>query len=283
MVIDPAPANQDVLNFDERLVDVVAPLVPHTQSPGPLLPTERALRYPAVAPQRLAAVQATASQARLNAALAQSAPQGLGVVSFIGMNLLWTVTWPAAFAPHKGNCIYHRQKPLAVSHIRSRQSRCQGQAILVYDLMALRACFAPVHRRRANRLALRPPFFAPRARIKMLSTLVRLQSIWWAASSLASRVSCSVCQTHAWCQSRRRRQQVMPEPQPISAGRSSQASPVLRTNRMPVKARRSAMGGRPRLPGWARCGGRSGSTTAHKASLTSSFAITGLHPAKHFC
>ncbi len=43
-------------------------------------------------------------------------------------------------------------------------------------------------------------------------------------------------QTPASFQSWSRRQQVMPQPQPISAGRSSQGMPVLRTKRMPVRA-----------------------------------------------
>ncbi len=43
-------------------------------------------------------------------------------------------------------------------------------------------------------------------------------------------------------QSRSRRQQVMPDPQPISWGSISQGMPLFRTNRMPVKAWRSLMG-----------------------------------------
>jgi len=76
----------------------------------------------------------------------------------------------------------------------------------------------------------------------------------------------------ARCQSRRRRQQVMPDPQPISCGRYSHGMPVLRTKRIPVSAARSATIGRPPL-GRGGCLGNSGSITAHRSSLTSGLAI----------
>ena len=54
-------------------------------------------------------------------------------------------------------------------------------------------------------------------------------------------------------------------PVPLSAGRFSQARPVLRTNRMPVRVCRWARGGRPPFGrgGW---GGRAGAMTAHRAA-----------------
>ncbi len=69
----------------------------------------------------------------------------------------------------------------------------------------------------------------------------------------------------ACCQSRSRRQQVMPLPQPISAGRYSHGSPVLSTNRMPVSAARSGTGGRPPF-GQGLAGGSNGSIILHKSS-----------------
>ena len=299
MVIQPAPANHRVLDLDERLVDVVAPLIAYPQTPRPLLPTERALHHPPEATQLLAALDAPAGQPWHNAAFTQALTQFLVVISFVRMNLSWAATRPASLAPHRRDCIHRCQQPLAVRDIGSRKQGRQRQAVSVYDLVALRAGFPPIHRRRARRLARRPPFFAaslpsfaaslpsfaraPLARIKRLSTLARLQSIRRAASSFASRVSCSVCHTPACCQFLRRRQQVIPEPQPISWGKSSQPMPLLRTNKMPVKAARSGTGGRPRLPGRARCGGKRGSTSAQSSSETSAFAIPLLYPTSHFC
>lgn len=283
MMIDPAPTDQGVFNRDECHVDVVASLVTHAQPPGALLPAKRPLRHPAKTAQLLAAFHPTAREPRFNPALSQPTTQLLVVIGFVCIHLRGAMAWSAPLATHKWNDIHHGQQLLPVSDIGSRQQRCQWQAVPVYHLVTLGARSAPIHRRRPNRLAERPPFFAPLARTKRLSTLARLQSIWWAASSLASSISWSLCHTPAWCQFRSLRQQVMPLPHPISAGKSSQASPVLRTKRIPVSALRSGTGGRPRLPGWARWSGRSGSTTAQSASLTSSFAMTGLYPARHFC
>src|SRR5471032_2056969 len=66
------------------------------------------------------------------------------------------------------------------------------------------------------------------ARIEEESTMTRDQSIWSAARKRASNTSCSSSQTPAACQSRRRRQQLIPLPQPISCGSRSQRRPVCR-------------------------------------------------------
>lgn len=62
-----------------------------------------------------------------------------------------------------------------------------------------------------------------------------------------SNAKCSRSQTPLACQSRRRRQHVMPLPKPNSWGRSSHGIPVCRTNRMPFSATRSSTRGRPPL------------------------------------
>ena len=61
-----------------------------------------------------------------------------------------------------------------------------------------------------------------------------VNKIWWIWS-----------QTPAACQSRKRFQQVMPQPQPISCGKSSQGMPVLRMKMIPVRTLRSSRKGRP--------------------------------------
>jgi hypothetical protein len=57
-----------------------------------------------------------------------------------------------------------------------------------------------------------------------------------------SRTRWILSHTPVACQSRSRRQQVMPDPQPISCGRYSQGMPVRSTKRIPVKAWRSGTG-----------------------------------------
>jgi len=79
-----------------------------------------------------------------------------------------------------------------------------------------------------------------------------------ASSSLSNNNAWILSQVPSSCQSRSRRQQVIPLPQFNSAGKSSHPMPVLRTNKMPVNAARWGTGGRPPL-GERTCGGRSGS------------------------
>jgi hypothetical protein len=77
------------------------------------------------------------------------------------------------------------------------------------------------------------------------STLMRDQPMRSAASSLARSISRNRSQTPACCHSRSRRQQLMPEPQPISCGSISQGIPDCGTNGMPVSTARSPNGLRP--------------------------------------
>src|SRR4051812_49882905 len=76
----------------------------------------------------------------------------------------------------------------------------------------------------------------------------------------------------ASCQSLSRRQQVMPEPQPISCGSISQGMPLFSTNRMPVRAARSSTGGRPPFGRGGR-DGRRGANRDQKASETRGAAV----------
>jgi hypothetical protein len=93
--------------------------------------------------------------------------------------------------------------------------------------------------------------------------------------SSANSNSCSRSQTPAACQSRNRRQQVSPHPQPNSCGSIVHGMPLRKTNRIPVSASRLPTGGRPPLVE-AITGGRSGWTRSHNASETNAFAMTVL-------
>jgi hypothetical protein len=133
--------------------------------------------------------------------------------------------------------------------------------------MALRARLAPVRRVRACR---RAPFFAA---IEALSREARLKSIPFWRPSRSRSACCRRSHTPAPCQSRRRRQQVMPEPQPISRGSNSHGVPERSTNRIPVSAARSDVRGRPPF-NLAPSGGSSGAISAQRPSGRSGLAIS---------
>jgi hypothetical protein len=142
----------------------------------------------------------------------------------------------------------------------------QRRAVAVDDQMMLAAKTAAVDRRRAGLLA--PPL----ARTCELSTTARDQSIAPAYWSSSNSTWCRRCQTPASFHSCSRRQHVMPDPQPISWGRSSHGTPVFKTKMIPVNAARSGTRGRP-----VTCGsrtGRIGSIRAHNPSGRRGFAMT---------
>src|SRR5204862_4522494 len=151
-----------------------------------------------------------------------------------------------------------RLEELAVVVVGGGVPGAQRDAMAIDQEVVLRAGLRPVGRIRPG---CGPPFFARRL---PESRLARLQSIRSAAPRRSSSSVCSRCQTLALFQSRSRRQQVIPLPQPISFGRYSQGNPVFSTNRIPVRAARSGTRGRPPF-GLGGSFGSNGSTIAHNS------------------
>ena len=218
----------------------------------------RALHHPAVAAQLLATVHTPTGDAIHDAALVEGIAQGLAIIALVRMDLDGpTLEWDR---------VQRLDEHFAIGGVGRCVQDCQRQTLLVYHKMALRSLFAAIRRVRPRRL---PPFGAA---TRAESTEARSHSMRPASSSLVSSVSCSRCHTPAWCQSRSRRQQVVPEPQPISLGSMAHGMPVLRTNKMPPRAERLETGGLP-PNGFSSTGGRSGSTSVQSSSGTSGFAM----------
>ena len=143
---------------------------------------------------------------------------------------------------------------------RAEQER-ERDAVSVHEDVALGAQLAAVGRVRADALA---PLFAGK---DALSSEQRPKSTAFARPSRPSSAWWSRSKTPACCQSRRRRQQVMPEPQPIPLGSLAQGMPVRSTKTMPSSALRSSSGGRPPFGRGGRAGS-SGAISAQSASET---------------
>src|SRR5262249_46633952 len=116
------------------------------------------------------------------------------------------------------------------------------------------------------RAGVRPP---KTARTLELSITARDQSSLPALSSRSRSAAWIFSQVPSAGQAASLRQQLIPDPQLISAGRSSHGSPVLRTNRMPVSACRWVIGGRPPFGEGGGNGGSNGSMSAHNSSGSS--------------
>ena len=85
------------------------------------------------------------------------------------------------------------------------------------------------------------------ALIELPSTPAQDQSIVSERASQSKAAKWISCQIPASCQSRSRRQQVMPEPQPSFCGSIFQGIPLRNTNMMPARHTRSAKRGLPPL------------------------------------
>lgn len=242
-------------------------------------PCQRALRYPAIPPQPRAALNPPPRDAWNDVSRAQCCTTEAEIVRLICMQLLWSLARSPAPPRDRRDRIEHRHEQLRVLPVRSTHPYGERDALPVDHNMPLRARFAAIRRVRS---ALFAPFFA---RMLALSKLARDQSIWSAPPRRLSNARCRRPQTSALCQSRKRRQQVMPLPQPISCGSISQGMPLLRTKMMPVRAAWLDTGGRPPF-GLGGPGGRSGAIAFHSWSLTNRFVFippTTSRPVPGFC
>src|SRR5687768_18143689 len=105
-------------------------------------------------------------------------------------------------------------------HVRSGQESKERNTVFVRDEVAFRPCLAPVGRVFARFV---PPLGAG---TEEASRQARDQSIGSAMPNLSKSRRGSLSQRPVFCPSLRRRQQVIPEPPPISLGRYSHAMPV---------------------------------------------------------
>ena len=103
------------------------------------------------------------------------------------------------------------------------------------------------------------------ARTELPSTTALDQSIRPQRANQSRSAKWTSCHMPASCQSRSRRQQVMPQPQPSSCGSISQGIPLRRTKRIPLRQARSGRRGLPPL-GLRGADGSIGRISFHKAS-----------------
>ena len=220
-------------------MNIGATFVTNPQAAVLAKPGEGTLYDPAIDTQAAAMLCSTPGQQRDNVPLTQRASMRLRVIGPIAQNGLGTPTGPSHFARDGPDGIDQRQQLRDVVAIGPRDLDGQRNAIGRSQQMVLGARFTPI---RGIGAGLRPP---KTARMELESTGAREKSIWSASRSSLSSTWWTCVQTPAFCQASSRRQQVMPLPQPISWGRSSQGMPLRRTKRMPVNTARLSRGFRP--------------------------------------
>jgi hypothetical protein len=210
--------------------------------------------------QLLARLDAPPCHTWRDGAGATLAPAPAMVVGLVRVELARALARPAPPMAHAWDGVQRRGQHHAVVAIGRAQAHPEGRAPAVDHKVALRARFAAIRRVRAG---LGTPRLAATA---ALSSEARLQSRCPASASRSRRTRCSAAQAPASCQSRSRRQQVMPE-QPISLGSISQGMSERSTKTIPARTVRSLQRGRP-PQGRDGSGGSSGAKAAHRSSET---------------
>jgi hypothetical protein len=248
-------------------MDVVSFFVTYTKTAEFEQPTKDPLDDTTMNAQPTAVFRVSLGDERLDAALAQwHADFVFGVVGAIGERREGPLAATTARTFDGRNRVDQRDRGLRIVDVRPGVRDAQRRPLTIADNMPLRAIFAAI---RGIGAGLRPP---KSARTEQLSIATFDQSISLASPSSSSSTRQIFSHTPAACQSRKRRQQVMPDPQPSSWGKYSQGQPVRSTNKMPVSACRFDTRGRPPL-GLARSGGNNGSIRSHNSSDSSGLAI----------
>ena len=231
------------------------------QAAKPVQPRDRAFDDPAGPAQATAVRCAPPRELGRDAAVAELIAVGLGVIGAIALHQPRLADRASGSAAERRHGVDERQQLSDVMPIRGRQRRDERNPARVGENMMFRPGFAAIGRVRSS-------FFPPRsARSDELSTTARARSSWPRRRSSVSRAVWRRFQTPARCQRTKRRQHVVPDPQPISRGNMFHGSPLRSTNRIPVRTARSGIGFRPayrRLR--VRRFGRSGSIRLHKSS-----------------
>lgn len=222
--------DQNASEAEKSVVNIIAAFIANAQPTKLMHPTQRPFHHPAVLAPPAAMRRVPLGDDRLDPESAQGLAVWLRIIAPIALHPLGAATRMTDLASHRGNRLDQRQELSHIVRIRTGEDDRERDAATIRDEMMLAAGFGFIR-------GIRACFYPPcTARTEALSTTARDQSIWSAACSFAKSRSWRAYQTPAACQSRSRRKQVMPEPQPISWGRYSQGMPVLSTNRIPVRA-----------------------------------------------
>jgi len=259
-------------------VDVSAAFVPNTEATELMQPCIRSLNDPASDAQSASVICVALCYDRFDSTLSQRLGVRGGVISPITLNTLGTLAGSSALSRNRGNGVHQGKQLSHIVAIRAGNRCGQRNAVRIGEDVMLRPVFPAVRRVRAS---LVPP---KTARTLELSTTARDQSSRSARCRWLRNTCRMSCQTPASCQSWSLLQQVIPDPQPISRGRSSQGTPVFKTYKIPVRAWRLGTVGRPPW-GCGLGGGRQGSMTAQSSSVSKGLAIalSSMTNSNHCC
>lgn len=242
-------------------MDTGATLIPHVEAPKLMEPGQGALDDPPRPAKPTAMRRAAPRQLRLDATAVEGIAMRLRIIAAVALHEIRFPPRTARQAAHRRHRVHQWQQLRDVIPVGGRQLRRKRNPLAVSENVMFRPRLTAIGWVRSS-------FFPPRsARMEELSAIARARSNWPRWRNSASSAACRRFQTPARCQRTRRRQQVLPDPQPISFGSICQGSPLRNTNRMPVNTARSGTLGRPIVLNRRRGGfGKSGSIRRQNAS-----------------
>ena len=250
---------------------IVSPLVTNREPAVFGDPSQRPLHNPPVPSQLFGALHTLSGYAPLDASFSQSSRTLFVVVGFVGVKFLRSLPRPAARTLDRLDAVYKVLQNHRIVYVGGSEHHCERDALPVDHKVALRARLSLIRRIRAGSWSL---LFAG---MLAESKEARSQSICSASPRPSKRTRCSFSHTPASCHSFKRRQQVIPLPQPISWGSISQGMPLFSTKMMPVRVARSSKRGLP-PSGLGGSSGKSGSTISQSSSVTNSLAMFSTYP-----
>ncbi len=263
----------------------VKPVISHAQSASIVQPPQSALDGPALFSQTAAMRGAALGEFGSDTPPFQLIAVWLRVVAPVAQQLFRTTAWATSFSLHTRHGIEQRKKLGDVVGVSSRDADGQWHAPGIYHQVVFGSGAGTVGGVWADGLAflslLEELEDTPTARTEDESTAARDQSKAPACCNLHSKSVCNDSHTPAPCHAFKRRQQLMPDPHPISCGKYSHGNPVLRINKIPVNVARLSKRGLPPL-GLAGSGGKRGEINNHNSSSKSGFAMQN-SLLKRFC
>jgi hypothetical protein len=247
-------------------MNIVTAFIADSQPTKLVQPGKCSLDYPAKYTKAATVFRSAFGQNRIYTQVTQGLAMRLAIVCPVALNTIRSLTGTTHFTCDRRNRLYQWQKLGDIMTVCSSYFHRKRDTVGISYKVMFRPQFPSI---RCIRARFRPP---KTARTEAESTTAREKSILSFFRRWLSRIRCILSQTPAFCQSCRRRQQVMPDPQPISLGKYCQGIPVLSTKIIPVRALRSSTGGLPPL-GRGGCFGMTGSMSFHNWSFTSGLAM----------
>src|SRR4051794_12720340 len=242
-------------------------VVTDLQAPCLADPGECALHDPADFTQAAAVRRPRLRQVVFDPALFEALVISRRAILPVPIQRLWLPPRAATPSPNRRDVVHQVHRLERFVTVGPRDAHGQRGALAIDQQVPFGALFPAIRGVLAGQ---GPP---KTARKLWLSTQQWSQSMPFSCPTRWRRVCRSFFQTPRRCQYRNRRQQVTPEPQPISWGSISQGMPLRETKTIPVRQARSSTGGRPRLPGRALCRGSSGATASQSSSGTNGSAM----------